>query len=214
LRVLLIKYETNKLFNTLNQLDLTSEETVTIKKQLSQNSIKIGEWEKSTFGEIQTYYDDAYLKIVEARLNRKKHLIKGLNKISEAIRIYERVEYLLSERLEIVQEDIELTEEDAMVREKEIKLYDNCTKSLNATIKLQEEVEYALDQLKEKGIQREDLKKISDLTQEYDVNLYDIIVDTFRNDEVTKGAIIETLKTIDGIFDEYDKWKDIDLKVF
>ncbi|MFX1480880.1 MAG: MFS transporter [Promethearchaeota archaeon] len=214
LRVLLIKHETNKLFNKLNQLALTPEETITIKKQLSQNSIKIGEWEKSTFGEIQTYYDDAYLKIVEARLNRKKHLLKGLNKISEAIRIYERVEYLLSERLEIVQEDIELTEEDAMVREKEIKLYDNCTKSLNATIKLQEEVEYALDQLKEKGIQREDLKKISDLTQEYDVNLYDIIVDTFRSDEDTKGAIIETLKTIDGIFDEYDKWKDIDLKVF
>ncbi|MFX1488091.1 MAG: MFS transporter [Promethearchaeota archaeon] len=214
LRVLLIKHETNKLFDRLNQLDLTPEETITIKKQLSQNSIKIGEWEKSTFGEIQTYYDDAYLKIVEARLNRKKHLLKGLNKISEAIRIYERVEYLLSERLEIVQEDIELTEEDTMVREKEIKLYDNCTKSLNATIKLQEEVEYALDQLKEKGIQREDLKKISDLTQEYDVNLYDIIVDTFRSDEDTKEAIIETLKTIDGIFDEYDKWKDIDLKIF
>ena len=113
-----------------------------------------------------------------------------------------------------LEEAVELTDEEAFVREKEIKLYDNCTKSLNATIKLQEEIEYALEQLKEKGINMEDLIKISDLTQEYNVDLYDVIVDTFRSDDETKTALIETLETIDNIFTQYDNWKDVDLKIF
>ncbi|MFX1592556.1 MAG: hypothetical protein ACFFCL_07680, partial [Promethearchaeota archaeon] len=90
-----------------------------------------------------------------------------------------------------------------------------CTKSLNATIKLKEEIEFLLfTQLKEKGIQRDDLIKISDLALEYDVDLYDVIVDTFREDSKTKNALIETLEKIDDIFNQYDEWKEIELKVF
>jgi len=214
LRVLLIKHETNNIFKKLNRPNLTGDEINVFKRELSKNSIRISEWEKSTFGEIQTYYEDANLKIIEARLNRKKHLIKGLSKISEAILIYERIKYLLNERLEIVEENQELSEEETIIRDKEQELYDKCIKSLNATIKLKEEIENALNQLKEKGIQREDLQKISELTQEYEVDLYDVIVDTFKQDDQTKNALIDTLETIDDIFNQYDNWKEIDLTVF
>jgi MFS family permease len=214
LRVLLVKHEANKIFKKLNQPNLTDDEISILKRELSKKSIKIGEWEKSTFGEIQTYYEDAGLKILEARLNRKKHLIKGLSKLSEAILIYERIRYLLKERLEIVLENHVLSEEETIIRDKEQELYNRCIQSLNATIRLKEEISNALNQLKQKGIQQEDLTKISDLTQEYEVNLYDVIVDTFKQDIETKNALIDTLEKIDDIFNQYDNWKEMDLTVF
>ncbi|MFX1281806.1 MAG: MFS transporter [Promethearchaeota archaeon] len=214
LRVLLIKHETNQIFKKLKDPNLTEDEITHLKKELSKKSIAISEWEKSTFGEIQTYYEDAGLKIIEARLNRKKNLTKGLSKISEAIQIYERIKYLLSERLEIVEENQELSIDETIIRDKEQELYDRNLKSLNATIKLKQEFEYALDQLKEKGIQEEDLTKISDLTQEFDVDLYDVIVDTFKQDDETKNILIDILEKIDGIFSQYDNWKEADLTVF
>ncbi len=215
LRVLLIKHETNNIYNKINQPDLTGEEKKQLIKDLRQIYVKISEWEKSTFQKIQTYYEDAYLKIIEARLNRKQHLFNGLRSISEAIKIYDRVKYLLNERLEIVEEKSDLTKEESIVRDKEQDLYDKCTKSLGATIKLKEEIEFLLfNQLKEKGIQRDDLQKISDLSQEYDVDLYAVIVDTFKQDDKTKNALIETLEKIDNIFNQYDEWKEVDLKVF
>ncbi|MHA2392747.1 MAG: MFS transporter [Promethearchaeota archaeon] len=214
LRVLLIKHETNMIYDKLTQPDLMEEEVKSLKKELSKRSIKISEWEKSTFGEIQTYYEDANLKIIEARLNRKKQLIKGLGRISEAINIYERIKNLLSERLEIVEENQDLSEEEIIIRDKEQELYDKCIRSLNATVRLKEEIELALNQLKELGIYQEDLRKISNLTQEYGVDLYEIIVDTFSQDDQIKGALLDTLKKIEDIFNQYDNWKEIDLTVF
>ncbi|MFX0028860.1 MAG: MFS transporter [Candidatus Hermodarchaeota archaeon] len=214
LRVLLIKHEINNIFKNLKEPSLTEDDITLLKKELSRKSIIISEWEKSTFGEIQTYYEDASLKIIEARLNRKKHLIKGLDKISEAIQIYERIKYLLSERLEIVEENQELSIEETIIRDKEQELYNKCLSSLNATIKLKQEIESAFNQLKEKGVQEEDLTKISDLTQEYDVDLYDVIVDTFKQDDETKKALIDILEKIDQIFSQYDNWKEVDLTVF
>jgi hypothetical protein len=214
LRVLLIKHETNKLYIKLNNPNLTAYEIDNLNEELKQKYTKISEWEKSTFGEIQTYYEDANLKIIEARLNRKKHLILGLRKISEAIKIYERVKHLLSERLEIVEEKPDLSEDEAIIKNKEQELFNKCTKSLNATTKLKEEIEFTFKQLEQKGIEVEDLRKISDLTQEYDVDLYDIILDTFKQDPLTKYALIDTLETIDDIFKQYDNWKELDQKVF
>ena len=214
LRVLLIKHETNNIYNKLRNPTLTAHEINNLKKELNQNYTTISEWEKSTFGEIQTYYEDANLKIIEARLNRKKHLILGLRKISEAIKIYERVKHLLSERLEIVEEKPDLTEDEAIIKDKEQELFNKSAKSLNATRKLKEEIEFTFKQLKQKGIEVEDLRKISDLTQEYNVNLYDIILDTFKQDPLTKYALIDTLEKIDDLFKQYDNWKEVDQKVF
>ncbi len=214
LRVLLIKQEVNLIFEELSKEDLEPKEITRLKNELRQIYNKISEWEKSTYGEIQTYYEDAYLKIIEARINQKKDLIKGLFKISEAIRIYERVKYLLSERLEVANEKSNLSEEESIVRDKEQELFNKCSKSLNATKKLHEEIKFALNQLKEVGIQREDLSKISDLSQEYNIDLYDVILDTFQDDKKRQKALIGTLDEIDDIFNQYDKWKETEFKVF
>ncbi|MFX0008087.1 MAG: MFS transporter [Promethearchaeota archaeon] len=214
LRVLLIKHEANIFYNKLNQPDIIIEEKKTNTRHLRQIYTKISEWEKSTFGEIQTYYEDAYLKIIEARLNRKQHLFKSLRSISESIKIYERVKYLLNERLEIVVENPNLSEEETIVRDREQELYDKCSKSLNATIKLKGEIENTLDQLNEKGVQTEELLKLSDLALEYDIDLYKVIIDTFQKDSKTEKALIEALDKIDDTFSLYDEWKETELKVF
>ena len=218
LRVLLIRQEVLRVYNDYKTQKLIFKEEGNLEKDLASDlrevSIRISEWQKSTFGEIQTYYDDAYIKIVEARLSFKKHLIKGLSKIYSAIKINERVKYLLNERLEIIEEKLELSEDETIVRDKEQELLEKCTNSLKATIKLKDEIESAFRKLKEKGIQTEDLTKISDLTQEYDVDLYSVIVDTFGGDIKTKNALIETYEKIEGTFNEYEKWKEVDFKVF
>ncbi|MFW9971396.1 MAG: MFS transporter [Candidatus Odinarchaeota archaeon] len=214
LRLLLIRHEANNLFDKLNDPDITKDEKKDIVKDLRKIYVRISEWEKSTFGEIQTYYEDAYLKILEARLNRKQHLFKSLSSISESIKIYERVKYLLNERLEIVAEKSKLSEEETIVRDKEQDLFEKCSKSLTATIRLKEEIENTLNQLNEKGVQTEDLLKISDLALEYDIDLYNVIIDTFQKDSKTKKILIETLDKIDNIFSLYDEWKETELKVF
>ncbi|MFX0003649.1 MAG: MFS transporter [Candidatus Hodarchaeota archaeon] len=214
LRVLLIKHEANKLFDKRTHPEISTDEKKDIMRDLRQIYVRISEWEKSTFGEIQTYYEDAYLKILEARLNRKQHLFNSLRSISESIKIYERVKYMLNERLEIVIEKNKLSEEETIIRDKEQELYDKCSKSLNATIKLKEEIENTLTQLNEHGVETEDLLKISDLALEYDVDLYNIIIDTFQQDDKTKKVLIETLDKIDNIFSLYDEWKETELKVF
>jgi len=214
LRILLTKHEVNNIYNKLESPDLTRDEKKYLIKDLREIYVKISEWEKSTFGEIQTYYEDAYLKIIEARLNRNQHLFKGLSSISDAIKIYERVKYLLNERLEIVEEKPNLSEEETIVRDKELELFDKCSKSLAATLKLKEEIESTLDQLNEKGVQMEDLQKVSDLAYEYDIDLYDVIIDTFQKDNNTKKVLIEALDKIDNIFSQYDEWKELELRVF
>ena len=42
----------------------------------------------------------------------------------------------------------------------------------------------------------------------------DVIIDTFREEKATRNALIETLEKIDDIFNQYDEWKEVDLKVF
>ncbi len=214
LRILLLKQDTNKIFRELEDQGLNPRKKNNLNNELRILYYKINDWEKSTFGKIQTYYEDAYLKIVEARLNQRIDLIKGLSKISEAIKIYERVKYLLNERLEIVNEKHDISEEETLVLEREKELFDKCSKSLNATIKLKEEIEYAIDQLEETGIYRDDLRKISNLAQEYKVDLSDVIIDTFKQEDETKNVLIETLEKIDNIFHQYEEWKEVDLKVF
>ena len=214
LRALLYQQEAYKIYKELSKEEVSPNRKKSLENDLNQIYLRISEGEKSTFGTIQTYYEDASLKILEARLNRKNHLIRGLGKILEAISIYERVKYLLEERIEVVKEKNDLSEEESKVLEKEKDLLNKCTKSLSATIKLKEELESAFNQLKEKGIKRRDILKISELTQEFNVDLYDVIIDTFGNEKKTKKALIDVLNKIDKIFNEYDKWMELDLKVF
>jgi MFS family permease len=102
-----IKTMANQIFKILEVEDLTAREIDMLNEDLRQIILKIAEGERSTFGDLQIYYEDAYLKIIEARLLRKNDLIKSRGKILEAINIYERVKNLLNERLDIILDNSE-----------------------------------------------------------------------------------------------------------
>ena len=204
LRTLLIKAEANKIFKNLKDQNLNAKEIDFLNEDLRQLKKKINDGEKSTFGELETYYEDAYLKIVEARLNRQD-LIKSREKIAQAVHIYERVKYLLIERIEEIEEKQDLDDEESIIFNKERDLLERCSESVSATLKLKEEIDNVFLQLKEHGIRQWDLRKISQLTSEYQVDIYQVIVDTFGQDEETKEAVLKILKNIDIIFNEYDK---------
>ena len=209
-----IKFMANQIFKILSVEDLSAKEIDMLNEDLRQIILKISEGERSTFGDLQILYEDAYLKIIEARLLRNNDLIKSKGKIQDAIKIYYRVRNLLNERLEIITETAELSEEDKFVNERERELLEKTSNSLAATNNLKNGIEGVLKKLEEKGITERDLRKISELTYEYHVNLYDVIVDTFGQDRRTKDIIMEILKEIDAIFNEYDKLKELELKVF
>jgi len=209
-----VKDMANQIFKILSVEDLTAKEIDMLNEDLRQIILKISEGKRSTFGQLQILYEDAYLKIIEARLLRNNDLIKSKGKIQEAIKIYYRVRNLLNERLEIITESAELSEEDEFVDEKERELLEKTSSALTATITLKNEIEGVFKKLEEKGIREKDLRKITELTYEYHVNLYDVIVDTFGQDRRTKDIIMGILKEIDAIFNEYDKLKELELKVF
>ena len=209
-----IKHMANQIFKILKREDLSAKERDVLSEDLRQLDLFIAEGKKSTFGELQIYYEDAYLKIIEARLLRKNDLLKSISKVIEAIKIYDRVKNLLNERLEILNDNSTLIQEDLVAYEKEKALYDKASESLNATIKLKKEFEGIFEKLEEKGITRTDLIKISELTNEYDVNISDIILETFGQEKETKNAILKIIKEIDIIFNEYDNWKEVEFTVF
>jgi len=194
--------------------DIKSTERELLNEDLRQIELMISEGEKSTFGQLQIYYEDAYLKIIEARLFRKSDLTRSLERINKAIKIYERVKNLLNERIDAINENFDISEEDQFVYKKEKELLEKCANSLNATIKLKEEFEELIHQLEDKGIKREDLIKISDLTLEYGLDLNKIIIETFGQDEKIKIAFFDILNKIGDIFDEYDTWKEVKPSVF
>jgi hypothetical protein len=121
---------------------------------------------------------------------------------------------LLNERIEVLEDKGDLNDEELIVFNKEKDLLDKCSKSLLATHKLKAEMENILKELAAHGIHQGDLRQISLLTSEYKIDLYNIIVDTFGQDEETNEAIMGILNKIDQIFEEYEKWKEIKFMVF
>ncbi|MFX0188354.1 MAG: MFS transporter [Candidatus Hodarchaeota archaeon] len=214
---LIVKEKANSVFNELKKIDLSIQEKDLLYEQLRELKLRIGHWEKSTFGELQIFYEVAYLKIVEARLLRKFDLIKSIVKINEAIDIYHRTKHLLQERLnERDGKDI-LSEEESIMYEKEQDLYKKCVNSLKATRKLKFEIDSVFIKLEKIGIRKEDLSKITELTSEYQIDLSSVIIDTLDSDKKLKKAITEILQKIELYFNNYDEsFKHFlkDLKVF
>ena len=206
-----LKKEANLVFKQLEQEGLKGKEEDRLKEDLRQIKLRIAEWEKSTLGEIQTYYEVAYLNIVEARLLRKTDLLESLVKISKAIYTYERVKYLLKERIE---DKKEIAEDEELLKQKEKQLLEKCNNALMATLKLKKDIKSVLRELKNHGIEQENLEKISELTTEYGLDINEIIIETFGQDKKTKKELNELLGRIDDIFNEYDKWKESEFRVY
>ncbi|MFO8017701.1 MAG: MFS transporter [Promethearchaeia archaeon] len=213
LKALMAKKDAKGIYKSLKKRKLTPKERGQLRQDLHQLKLRIDEWEKSTFGELQILYEDAYLKIVEARLNVKTDLLKCLQKIDESIKIYKRVKRILEERLDTVKEE-ELTEDDRITYERERKLFNKSTKALNATTQLKNEVRSVISELKEQGINHSDLEKISELTTEYDVDFSKVITETFGDNAELQETFDEILHKIKKIFANYDKWKETEFKVF
>ncbi len=214
IRALLIKQETKKIYKQIKNEVLKEVEHYRLKQDLKQIYLRISEWEKSSFGKIQIFYEDAYLKIIEARLLRKKDLIKCSSKITHAINIYNRVQRILKERSDTIEDKKDISKEDSIILKKEKELYEKCSNALQATEKLKDEIEGIFTQLEARGVKKENLIKISELTSEYNVNVYQVIDETFGEDSEMITILKEILKKIDSIFNKYDKLKQTDFRVF
>ena len=106
-------------------------------------------------------------------------------------------------------------DKDPFIYEKELELYKKTKKALWATQNLRDQFEGILNHLEEHGIKRQNLEKISDLTSEYNVNFYQIILDTFDYDKETKEKLLSEISYIDKIFLEFDKIYELkELNVF
>ncbi|MBY9018167.1 MAG: MFS transporter, partial [Candidatus Lokiarchaeota archaeon] len=97
-----IKQMATQIYSILQGEEIKPKERELLNEDLRQIELMISEGEKSTFGQLQIYYEDAYLKIIEARLFRKSDLTRSLDRINKAIKIYERVKNLLNERSETI----------------------------------------------------------------------------------------------------------------
>lgn len=203
LKTIMIRQETKNIYRVLDKEKLPANEKKRLEEDLIQIKLKISEFEKSTFMEIQIYLEVAYLKIVEARLLRKTDLIKSLTKLDQAINAYNRINQLLKERLENVDKK-ESDEEGLIIYEKEKELFRKSNTSLLTTLKIKEEYQVILNQLEQNGITKEDLSKLSELAEEYNVDIYKIIMETFGKEYATINSIKEILDKIEGIFDHYD----------
>lgn len=209
-----IKKMAKQIFKILKGEDISMLERELYQEDLKQIELMINEGEKSTFGQLQIYYEDAYLKIIEARLFRKNDLTKSFEKIIESIRVYERVKNLLNERLDEILDESKFTDEDKRVLEKEKALREKCSDALVATKRLKHEFEVILSQLRERGIKEQDLRKISELTLEYSLDFNKILMETFGQDNKMKKELKRIMDKIEKIFEEYDKWKETDFTVF
>ncbi|MGQ4875688.1 MAG: MFS transporter [Promethearchaeia archaeon] len=214
LRALMLKKDAKEVYRQFKKEDLGKEEKEALLEALNQLRQQIDEWEKSTLGKIQTFYEDAHLKIIEARLLRKTDILSCIRKISEAYNIYERVLLLLKERIDETNEKTELTEEEEIMFSKEKELLEKCLSSLKATETLKKGLADIINQLKHEGIKRDDLIKVAELTSEYQVDISKIIIDTFAHNGTTKKRLIEILDKIEEIFNEYDKWREKEFKVY
>ncbi|TFF98142.1 MAG: MFS transporter [Promethearchaeota archaeon] len=211
-----IKDNIKDIYSQLHNKELQSTQRKHLHKDLEQIKLFITEsFPQSSFGIIQTYYEDAYLKITEAYLLDSSQVFEILDKIERAIRIYNRVKHLLDERIEEIGRRSDLTEEDNIALEKEKKLYQKTENALWATLNLKNKINDLIQNLETKGIERKNLKKIAELTSEYNLNLRKVILETFRDDKETRTALLLAYNKIMEVFKEFYEIYDLeDLKVF
>jgi hypothetical protein len=211
-----LKSNIEDIYSKLTEKDLISSKQEHLRKDLEQTKLYIGEsFPKSTFGIIQTYYEDAYLKITEAYLLDTSQVFDILERIERAIHIYNRVKRLLEERIEDIGRRSDLSDEDNIALEKEKELYRKTKNALWATLNLKNRIEDLIQSLEEQGIERENLKKIADLTTEYNLNLRTVILETFRDDPKTRETLLSAYNNIMEVFKEfYEIYELEELKVF
>jgi len=215
LKAILLKQDYKKVQKELSKENISQERRKEIEIDKTQLMLSIDEWEISSLGKLKTLYDDGYLWICEARLKRKYDLFAVLLDVKRAIAIYNRVELLLKERIEGYNiQEIELSEEDKKYLETIESLHDKSMKAKSATQKLEDNMTQILSELDTLGISQKEFKKISAITGEYEADIEQIILDTMQAHKGKQKIVKKLLNKIGLIFDEYDKLREEDFKIF
>lgn len=166
---------------------------------MTQIQMKIDEFPRSDLGKIEILYETGYLKVVEARLERKTNDVMALDDLESAIKIFDRVEHLIQERLDSQAYEGEEETPRALLRKAQ--------RSEANTIKLRDDLQKVFDELHKAGIEFEDMRKMTDLTVEYNVPMQEVLNETL---DVKRAEIIKAMSTeIDAIFTQYDQSEQI-----
>ena len=163
----------------------------------TQIQMKIDEFPRSDLGKIEILYETGYLKVVEARLVRKANDVRALDDLESAIKIFDRVQHLIQERID--SQAYEGEEESLQA------LLTKAQRSEANTIRLRDGLERMFEVLRKAGIEFEDMKKMTDLTVEYNVPMQEVLNETL---DVKRADVIKTISAeIDAIFTRYDQWE-------
>ncbi|MHA1731522.1 MAG: MFS transporter [Promethearchaeota archaeon] len=199
-RSLQLQMKTSTLLDHLHSIiyKRTESDMASITSDLAQIQMKIDEFEKSDLNKIEILYESGYLRVCEARLERKRDDLAALVRLQTAIKTFTRVERLVSERLEGKSEEDEDYKRLTYLLEKARNSKENTTKLMN-------ELQMIFNRLKQEGIDVDDLRTISELSAEYEVNVNEVLQETVG--EETANAIQQISEDIDNLFREYDEWE-------
>ncbi len=198
-----------KAHNLLNKVLMFKSDLLMLSKTPKKEDLellyeKIDEMmEESDFGKIEILYDDAYLRVCEARLRRQYNPFESIKILEKSIEIYGRVIRLTEDRA-ISDEDRILEENHKEFQERISKLLTLAKKSKTNTEILKEKFNKIIDAVLEKDISEENLLRIVELTTDYGLKLNEIVADTFKGRTAKK--INKATQEIDKLFKAYDDW--------
>lgn len=200
-RALSLKIKTEKLLNHFRKIVSKKREgegAQDLASDMAQLQLEIDEFPKSDINKTEILYDSGFLKVVEARLERKHDYLRAVNILNQAVHVFDRVERLVQERMSSMEED----HPDYQ------RLNYLLTKSANSkfnTQKLLKGMEKILKRIQDEGIDLESLSRFSELSAEYGVNLKEIIDETLGEEKAR--AFKEIGAEIDTLFKQYDAWE-------
>jgi MFS family permease len=162
-------------------------------------------WELSDYGKIEVLYDNAYLKICDARLRRNYNPFETVTMLQQAIDVYDRVIRLASDR--IVDEDAKkMSPEEEEFQRRNYELLILAKKSQSNTQLLKNKLEQLIKTVLERGgVKEEELRTLIELNSEYGIKIKDIVVEGLE-----KRAAREIVKIVDEsekLFKIYDEWE-------
>ncbi len=179
--------------------ETTTEELESIAKKVKEN------FEPSDISKIEVLYENAFLKVCEAKLNRKYNIFETIYLLDDAVQIYDRVIGLTEDRL--IEEGSKKMSEDELEYQKRVQnLLNNAKKSKMNTDMLKERIKEVFKAIENKGIKQTDLRQMMKLASDFQIEMDSLIEETFG--KWNSREIKKEIAKIDGLFKEYDSWQE------
>ncbi len=160
-------------------------------------------WEESDFGKIEILYEDAYLRVCEARLRRSYNPVESSNILKKAVETYDRVVRLTEDRIVSDDERI-ITDEMEDFQRRVSDLLVLAKKSKSNTEILKKKLDQIVEAVLKRDISRENFMRILELTSDYGLKLNEIVADTFGGSTARK--VQKATNEIDRLFQACDEW--------